>query len=117
MMDKKPLTDGRGSNGRFEAGNRFSKGNPYIAFQAKHRTALFASARDDDCARSLEVLRKIRDDATADRRDRIRAANSILDRLSGQPESTFTLATMDGLWGAVQTLEDNKDNGGPAPQP
>lgn len=81
-MDNQPsptASNGRGSNGRFAAGNRLGQGNPNARRAQKLRTELMKSVRADDLKRIVKSL--VNSAAAGD----VAAAKLVLDRVLGPP--------------------------------
>ncbi len=81
-MDQTPspaASNGRGSNGRFAAGNRLGQGNPNARRAQKLRTELMKSVESHDLKRIVRSL--VNSAAAGD----VGAAKLILDRVLGPP--------------------------------
>lgn len=85
-------------NGRFTAGNKAAKGNPYTRKAAAMRKALYASVSADDIRRIVDTLKE---QAIA---GDLKAITILLDRLLG------TAGTGIDLLERLETLEAMLDN-------
>jgi hypothetical protein len=86
-----PAGDGRGSNGRFQPGNKIGKGNPLNARAQQIRAAILDGATDEDIAAIVKV---IIDGAKAGDLQFIR---EWLDRTIGKPVSGDVEARLTAL--------------------
>jgi hypothetical protein len=86
--------DGRDSNGRFKAGHRLSIGNR----GGRHRARLLDEISEDDVASAVRTCREIMLDAKASAKDRLVAANCLLDRVCGKA----AMSDLEDRMGAVE---------------
>lgn len=80
-----------GSSGRFQAGNKFGRGNPYSRQVAALRRELLRVVTPDDVA---EIVRALVDKAKA---GDLHAAREILDRTIGKPASVVQVEIAERL--------------------
>ena len=94
-------SNGRGSDGRFAAGNRYAKGNPYAKRIGELRSALLSALSDDDWR---AILTKLFECAKAGESWAIR---EIFDRTLGKPVECDLLERLEALEATLTTNGSN----------
>lgn len=86
MLPSQNGGNGRGSHGRFLAGNAGGPGNPYARRVARLRSALLDAVTDDDLRAIVKVL------VDRAKGGDLAAIREVLDRMVGRPLAALALA-------------------------
>jgi len=95
-------SNGRGEGGRFTAGNKAAKGNPFAKRVARLRLALFESVTPDDLK---AVIGSLLNQAKA---GDVASIKELLQRLLGPPESVDLMERLDALEQKIEEVTENK---------
>lgn len=105
MSDTPSTTDSNGNHrpdGRFVAGNKAGKGNPYAKKVADLRAALFEAVTPADLA---EVVKKLTDQAKG---GDVASIKELLQRLLGPPESADLMERLEAMEQRIQQLAESR---------
>jgi len=106
MTDEAPTpsdpSGGRDATGRFGAGNKFARGNPFGAAVNKLRAALFAAVTEDDLTQVIEAMKM------AAKGGDVPAAKELLLRVLGPPVDYELVERLDELEKRIAELTEAK---------
>jgi hypothetical protein len=103
--EPEPEGSGRDSAGRFQPGHRHSVGNKGNA----HRRRLLTEITEDDVRDAVECCRAIMKDKTASAKDRLVAANSLLDRCAGKPAMSDLSDRVESVEAALARIAEHME--------
>jgi hypothetical protein len=102
MMQPTPSTtgsNGRGSGGRFVAGNRCARGNPHARRVALLRATLLKAVTPEDLRRVVAALLKQAKDGD------VAATKELLQRLLGPPVELDLIERLDALEAKLSNVQ------------
>lgn len=94
----------RDTKGRFQAGNRAGKGNPYIQRVAALRKALYECVTPEDMRALIDVLKKKALDGD------VKAITLLLDRLLGPSVALDVWERLEKLEKLAEKIENASEN-------
>ena len=94
----------RDNKGRFQAGNRAGKGNPYIQRVAALRKALYECVTPEDMRALIDVLKKKALDGD------VKAITLLLDRLLGPSVALDVWERLEKLEKLAEKIENASEN-------
>ena len=94
----------RDARGRFQAGNRAGKGNPYIQRVAALRKALYECVTPEDMRALIDVLKKKALDGD------VKAITLLLDRLLGPSVALDVWERLEKLEKLAEKIENASEN-------
>lgn len=89
--------NGRDQAGRFAAGNRCAKGNPFARRMAELRSALISAVTDEDLR---DIIKALIEKA---KRGDVPAAKEVLDRTLGRPQEADLIQRLEELEAMLTT--------------
>ena len=109
-MDAKPPLptdgDGRDARGRFAKGNAGGPGNPHAAQVGQLRRRLLQEIKSSDIELAIRTMREVMRDKGAKDADRLRAAETLLERALGKPVELDLIERMEQMERLVAQLQD-----------
>lgn len=95
-------SDGRGPDGRFQAGNRSGAGNPFAKQVAALRSTLLSSVTPQAMAEITSRLVELAKEGN------VAAIREVFDRTIGKPVETDLIERMEELETKLATLQDQQ---------